>query len=223
VRNIIGQAKSAFNMYDAMQEGKIILVNLAKGISGEETSKLIGKIFAMQIKLSALKRARIPEEDRQPFYLYVDEFQNYVSTSFESILSEARKYRLGLVVAHQYVDQLKQEGLGGNLDLSKTIFGNVGSMFVFKVGAPDAEFLAKEFEPEFSQTDLTSTEMFMGACKISINNQQSRPFSFKAKVPYSIPAKNSPEKVQVIKQISSLKWGSKREIVDKEIYFRVGV
>jgi hypothetical protein len=96
-------------------------------------------------------------------------------------------------------------------------------MFVFKVGAPDAEFLAKEFEPEFSQTDLTSTEAFMGACKISINNQQSRPFSFKAKIPYGIPAKNSPEKIQIIKQISSLKWGSKREIVDKEIFFRVGV
>lgn len=109
VRNIIGQAKSAFNMYDAMQEGKVILVNLSKGISGEETSKLIGKIFSMQVKLSALKRAKIAEEDRKPFYLYVDEFQNYVSASFESILSEARKYRLGLTVAHQYIDQLKSE------------------------------------------------------------------------------------------------------------------
>lgn len=223
VRNIIGQAKSAFNMYQAMQERKIILLNLAKGVSGEETSKLIGKIIAMQVKLSALKRAKIPEEERVPFYLYVDEFQNYVSASFESILSEARKYRLGLTVAHQYIDQLKSEGLGGNLDLSKTIFGNIGSMFVYKVGAPDAEFLTKEFEPEFSQTDLTSTEAFMGACKISVNNQQTRPFSFKAKIPYHLPAKNTAEKVQIIKQISALKRGSKREIVDKEIYFRVGV
>ena len=96
-------------------------------------------------------------------------------------------------------------------------------MFVYKVGAPDAEFLAKEFEPEFNQTDLTSTEAFMGACKISINNQQTRPFSFKAKIPYVLEARNSPEKVQIIKQISSLKWGTKRELVDKEIYFRVGV
>ncbi|GHW02232.1 hypothetical protein AGMMS50249_0180 [candidate division SR1 bacterium] len=223
VRNIIGQAKSAFKMYDAMQQKKVILLNLSKGISGEETSKLIGKIIAMQVKLSALKRAKIPESERVPHYLYVDEFQNYVSGSFESILSEARKYKLGLVVAHQYVDQLKTEGLGGSLDLSKTIFGNVGSMFVFKVGAPDAEFLAKEFEPEFTQTDLTSTEAFMGACKISIHNQQTRPLSFKAKVPYSIPAKNTSEKVQLIKQISSLKRGSKREIVDKEIYYRIGV
>jgi len=223
VRNIIWQPKSAFKMYDAMQQKKIILLNLAKGISWEETSKLIGKIIAMQVKLSALKRARIAAEDRVPHYLYVDEFQNYVSASFESILSEARKYRLGLVVAHQYTDQLKQEWLGGNLDLSKTIFGNIGNMFVYKVGAPDAEFLAKEFEPEFNQTDLTSTEKFMGACKISIHNQQTRPFTFKAKIPYDLPIKNSPEKVQIIKQISSLKWGTKRELVDKEVYYRVGV
>lgn len=223
VRNIIGQSKSAFKMYDAMQQKKIILMNLAKGISGEETSKLIGKIIAMQVKLSALKRAKIEEKDRVPHYLYVDEFQNYVSQSFESIMSEARKYRLGLVVAHQYTDQLKQGGLWGELDLSKTIFGNIGNMFVYKVGAPDAEFLAKEFEPEFSQTDLTSTEAFMGACKISINNQQTRPFSFKAKIPYVLEAKNPPEKVQIIKQISSLKRGTKRELVDKEIYFRIGV
>ena len=221
VRNIIGQSKSAFKMYDAMQQKKIILMNLAKGISGEETSKLIGKIIAMQVKLSALKRAKIEEKDRVPHYLYVDEFQNYVSQSFESIMSEARKYRLGLVVAHQYTDQLKQGGLWGELDLSKTIFGNIGNMFVYKVGAPDAEFLAKEFEPEFSQTDLTSTEAFMGACKISINNQQTRPF--KAKIPYVLEAKNPPEKVQIIKQISSLKRGTKRELVDKEIYFRIGV
>ena len=223
VRNIIGQPKSAFKMYDAMQENKIILMNLAKWISGEETSKLIWKIISMQVKLAALKRAKIPESERRPFYLYVDEFQNYVSQSFESILSEARKYKLWLCVAHQYIDQLKQEWLWWNMDLSKTIFGNIGTMFVFKVWAPDAEFLAKEFEPEFSQTDLTSTEKFMGACKISIHNQQSRPMSFKAKLPYSLPPKNTPEKVQIIKEISSLKWGSKREIVDKEIYFRVWV
>ena len=223
VRNIIGQQKSAFKMYDAMQERKVILLNLAKGISWEETSKLIGKIIAMQVKLSALKRAKIKEEERVPHYLYVDEFQNYVSASFESILSEARKYKLWLVVAHQYIEQLKSNGLGGSLDLSKTIFGNVGSMFVYKVGAPDAEFLAKEFEPEFTQSDLTSAENFMGECKVSIYNEQSRPFSFKCGNPYEIPIKNSPEKVQIIKQISALKWGSKREIVDKEIYFRVGV
>ena len=228
VRNIIGQPKSAFKMYDAMQEKKIILMNLAKWIAGEETSKLIWKIISMQVKLSALKRAKIPESERVPHYLYVDEFQNYVSASFESIMSEARKYKLWLVVAHQYIEQLKQEWLGWNMDMSKTIFGNIWNMFVYKVWAPDAEFLAKEFEPEFNQTDLTSTEEFMGACKISINNQQTRPFTFKSKVlypwhPHGLPYRNSPEKVQIIKEISSLRWWSKREIVDKEIYFRVWV
>jgi len=228
VRNIIGQPKSAFKIYDAMQEKKIILMNLAKWIAGEETSKLVGKIIAMQVKLAALKRAKIPESERVPHYLYVDEFQNYVSASFESILSEARKYKVWLVVAHQYIEQLKQEWLWWNMDMSKTIFGNIWNMFIFKTWAPDAEFLQKEFEPEFNQTDLTSTEAFMWACKISINNQQTRPFTFKSKVlypwfPHWMPYRNTPEKVQIIKEISSLKRWSKREIVDKEIYFRVGV
>lgn len=228
VRNIIGQPKSAFNMFDAMQEKKIILLNLAKWIAWEETSKLVWKIISMQAKLSALKRAKIPESERVPHYLYVDEFQNYVSASFESILSEARKYKLWLVVAHQYIEQLKQEWLGWSMDMSKTIFWNVWNMFVFKVWAPDAEFLQKEFEPEFTQTDLTSPEAFMGACKVSVNNQQTRPFSFKAKVlypwsPHGLPFRNSPEKVEIIKQISSLKRWTKRELVDKEIYFRIWV
>ena len=109
VRNIIGQPKSAFNFGQAMQEGKIILCKLAKGLVGEDNSKLIGRMIAMQIKLAALKRAAIAPEDRAPFFLYVDEFQNYVSQSFESILSEARKYRLGLTIGHQYMDQLHQK------------------------------------------------------------------------------------------------------------------
>ena len=228
VRNIIWQPKSAFKMFDAMQEKKIILMNLSKGTAWEETSKLVWKLIAMQAKLSALKRARIPEAERVPHYLYVDEFQNYVSASFESILSEARKYKVWLVVAHQYTDQLKQEWLWWNMDMSKTIFGNIWNMFVFKVWAPDAEFLLKEFEPEFTQTDLTSPEAFMGACKISVNNQQTRPFTFKAKVlypwyPHGLPYRNSPEKVEIIKQISALKRWTKRELVDKEIYFRIWV
>lgn len=109
VRNIIGQPKSAFNFFDAMNEGKVILVNLSKGIVGEETSKLIGRMVSMQLKLSALKRAKLDPKERTPYFLYIDEFQNYVSKSIESILSEARKYKLGLVIAHQYIDQLKQE------------------------------------------------------------------------------------------------------------------
>ncbi|MCK9467151.1 MAG: type IV secretory system conjugative DNA transfer family protein [Candidatus Absconditabacterales bacterium] len=223
IRNVIGQPKSSFNFSDAMQEGKVIMCKLAKGLTGEINSQLIGRMVAMQIKLSALKRASMPEEDRHPFFLYVDEFQNYVSRSFESILSEARKYRLGLTMAHQYIDQLKKEGLGGSLDLSKTIFGNVGTIFALKVGALDAEPLEQEFSPEFTKMDLQSSEMFKGIIKMSINGTQSRPFSITTRTIYGDPPLNTPEKIEIMKQISSLKRGTKRELVDKEIYFRVGV
>lgn len=223
IRNVIGQPKSSFNFFDAMNEKKVILVNLSKGLTGEENSKLVGRMVAMQLKLSALKRAKLEPKDRVPFFLYIDEFQNYVSKSIESILSEARKYKLGLIIAHQYIDQLKQEGLGGNLDLSKTIFGNVGNFFIHKVGAPDAEFLEKEFGPEFSAIDMVNGDTFRAAAKIVVNNQPTRPFSFQTRVPYGDPILNIPEKVEIMKQISALKRWTKRELVDKEIYFRVGV
>ncbi len=227
VRNIIWQPKSAFNFDDAMQQKKVILVKLAKWLVWEVNSQLIGRMISMQLKLAALRRASMAEKDRVVHYLYIDEFQNYVSQSIESILSEARKYKLWLTIAHQYIDQLKKEWLWGNLDLSKTIFGNVWSMFVFKVGATDAEFLEREMSPEFTQTDLVNTEAFMGACKICINGQQSRPFSFKSRIIYEAmwgpKPVNTPEKIEIMRQISALKWWTKRELVDKEIYFRVGV
>ncbi len=223
IRNIIGQLESSFNFYDAMNDKKIIICNLSKGLAGEINSQLIGRMIAMQIKIWALKRAAIPEKDRQPFFLYVDEFQNYVSKSFESILSEARKYRLWLAVAHQYIDQLRESWLGWEVDLSKTIFGNVGTIFALKVGAPDAEFLESEFSPEFNKQDLVSMDKFMGIMKMSIDSQQSKPFTFKPLNPYEIPPINTPEKLAIIKQISALKRWVKRELVDKEIYYRIGV
>jgi len=223
VRNIIWQPKSAFNFGDAMQEWKIIMCKLAKGLTWEVNSQLIGRMVSMQIKLAALKRASMPEEQRKPFYLYVDEFQNYVSESFESILSEARKYKLWLTIAHQYIDQLKKEWLGWNLDMSKTIFGNVGTILSLKVGAPDAEFLENEMSPEFSKMDLQSSDMFNWIMKMSINGSQSRPFSIKMRTIYNDPKANTPEKIEIMKQISALKRGTKRELADKEIYFRVWV
>lgn len=223
IRNVIGQPKSAFNFFDAMNEKKVILVKLAKGLTWEINSQLIGRMIAMQIKLSALKRAVLDPKDRTPFFLYIDEFQNYVSKSIESILSEARKYKLGLTIGHQYIEQLKQKWLGWELDLSKTVFGNIWNIFIFKVGAPDAEFLEKEMMPEFSQMDLVNADAHRAAVKIAINNQQSRPFSFQTRLPYKDPKANTPEKIEIMKQISSLKRWTKRELVDKEIYFRVGV
>ena len=223
VRNVIGQPKSGFNFFDAMNEKKIILCNLSKGLTGEINSQLVGRMFATQIKLATLKRASIVESHRVPFFLYVDEFQNYVSQSFESVLSEARKYRLWLVIAHQYIEQLKSSWLSGNIDLSKAIFGNVGNQLYYKVWPDDAEFLEKNVSPEFSKQDLVSIDKWKWILSLSVNGQPTRPFSINMYDPYGVTPLNSPEKVNIIKQISALKRGVKRELVDKEVYFRVGV
>jgi len=223
VRNVIGQPRSAFHFWRAMQEKKIILCNLSKWLTWEINSQLIWRMFSIQIKLHALKRAAIEEDARVPFFLYVDEFQNYVSQSFESILSEARKYRLWLSIAHQYIEQLKQSWLGGSMDLSKPIFGNIGSQLYLKVWPEDAEFLEKNVSPEFSKTDLLGMDRFKWIMTLSIDTQPSRPFTLTCTNPFAIPVVNSPEKVNIIKQISSLKRGTKRELAEKELYYRVGV
>ncbi len=223
VRNVIGQPKSGFKFFEAMNQKKIILCNLSKGLTGEINSQLIWRMFAMQIKLAALKRASIVEEERVPFFLYVDEFQNYVSQSFESVLSEARKYKLGLCIAHQYIEQLKNSGLWGSVDLSKPIFGNVGNQLYYKVGPEDAEFLEKNVSPEFNKQDMVSIDARKGVLTMSVNGQPTRPFSINMLNPHLTTPINTPEKVAIIKQISALKRGTKRELVDKEIFYRVGV
>jgi TraM recognition site of TraD and TraG len=223
VRNVIGQPKSWFNFFDAMNQKKIILCNLSKWLTWEINSQLIWRMFASQIKLSALKRASIVEDQRVPFFLYVDEFQNYVSQSFESVLSEARKYRLGLCIAHQYIEQLKNSWLWGSIDLSKPIFGNVGNQLYYKVGPEDAEFLEKNVSPEFNKNDMVSIDARKWVLTLSVWWQPTRPFSINMHNPYAEPVINSPEKVAIIKQISALKWWTKRELVDKEVFYRVGV
>lgn len=223
IRNIIWQPQSSFDIWKAMQEKKIILVNLSKWLLGPINSELIGRMVVTQIQVAAMKRAGMAEQDRVPFYLYIDECQNYVSKSIESVLAEARKYKLWIVLAHQYIDQLKKEWLGGGMDLSKAIFGNVGNMLSYKVGSNDAEFLEKEFAPEFSQQDLWNLDNFKSIFKMSVNGQATKPFSLDVQKFFTMPFTNSPEKIKVIKQISALKWGRKRELVEKEIYYRVGV
>lgn len=222
VRNIVWQPKSSFNMWEIMQQNKILLVNLSKGLIGEENSKLIGNFISTQIKVAALRRANMFEHERVPFFLYIDEFQNYVNKSIESILSEARKYRLWLAVAHQYIDQLKQRWLGWEINLGDAIFGNVWSIMSYKVWAKDAEFLEKEFAPEIGQSDLVNMDTRMGVMKLSVDTQPSRPFTMYANNPYE-PAYNPPEKVVIMKQIAALKRGRKKDLVEKEIFFRVGV
>src|SRR5574344_2787521 len=143
MRNIVGQVKSAINLRQIMDEGKILIMNLSKGRIGEDNSALIGEMMITKIQLAAISRVDIPEKERKDFYLYIDEFQNFSTDSFANILSEARKYRLDLILAHQYIEQLTEK-------VKPAVFGNVGTMIVFRVGAADAEELAKEFLPTFT-------------------------------------------------------------------------
>lgn len=180
IRNIVGQSKSTINIFDMMNEGKIFLVNVSKGRIGEDNSKLIGGMIITKLQLAAMERVRIPEDERKDFYLYVDEFQNFVTDSFASILSEARKYRLNLTVAHQYTAQLVTKESSNVRD---AIFGNVGTMIIFRVGADDADFLEKEFAPEFTPEDLVNLPNFKIYLKLMIDGITSRPFSAKTLPP----------------------------------------
>ncbi len=221
IRNIIGQPTSSFDMFKAMQENKVILVNLSKWYLGEINSHLLGRILTTKIKVSALQRASIPEDQRNPFYLYIDEFQNYVSESIESVLSEARKYKLWLGVAHQYIEQLKQSWLWGQMDLSKAIFGNVWSIMSYKVWPEDADFLERVFWPEFTKDDLVNIDKYKGVMRLSVDSQPTKPFSIDALNPFEEPKVNDEEKKKVIKEISALKWWRRKDLVEKEINYRV--
>ena len=223
IRNIIWQPQSSFDIGDAMQQKKIILVNLSKWLLWAVNSELIGRMIVTQIQVAAMRRAWMPESERVPFYLYIVECQNYVSKSIESVLSEARKYKLGVVLAHQYIDQLKKDWLGGWMDLSKAIFGNVGNWLVYKIWSGDAEQLEKEFTPEFTQQDLINLDNFKSVFKMSINNQATKPFSLDVPKYWTMPYANTPEKIAIIKQISALKRWRKKELVEKEVYYRVWV
>ncbi|MDD2515643.1 MAG: DUF87 domain-containing protein [Candidatus Gracilibacteria bacterium] len=222
MRNIIGQVKSSFNVNEIMQSQRIFLINLSKGILGDVNSNLLGLIVVSKIQMAAMARAKMEKEERKDFFLYIDEFQNYVTDSIESILSEARKYRLGLIVAHQYLAQLqKSDALTkSNLDLSKAIFGNVGSIMSYKIGPEDAEFMAKQFTPIFSEQDLINMDKFKGVMKLCIGGQASPAFSMIPTNPYLETGDKSLAKAY--KELSRLKYGRDREFVEKEIIFRIG-
>src|SRR3990167_2263781 len=183
IRNIVGQPQSSLNLYEAMNQEKIILVNVSKGRIGEDTSQLLGAMVITKLQLAAMERVRIPEEERKDFYLYVDEFQNFATDSFASILSEARKYRLNLVMAHQYVGQLVTDT---STRVRDAVFGNVGTMIAFRVGATDAEFLEKEFEPEVTIEDLVGLPNHHIYLKLMIDQVRSRPFSASTLPPLAI-------------------------------------
>jgi hypothetical protein len=170
LRNIVGQKESSFDIRKVMDKGKILIVNLSKGKIGEDNCALLGAMIVAKIQLAALSRADIPESQRRSFYLYVDEVQNFMTLSFADILSEARKYALHLTLAHQYIEQLDER-------IRAAIFGNVGTMISFRVGATDAQYLAKEFKPTFTETDLVNLANYDIYLKLMIDGITSRPFS----------------------------------------------
>lgn len=221
MRNIIGQPKSAFNVRQVMDTQKVLLVNLSKGKIGDTNAQLLGLIFVNKISMAAMGRADMPRSERKRFYLYVDEFQNFVTDAFATILSEARKYELALIMAHQYISQLVLEGGGGGGNkLRDAVFGNVGTLMSFKIGAEDAEYMAKEFAPVLSEQDVIGIPNFNCYSKLNINNVQSRPFSM-ATI-WDESGRN--EKLAgLIKEYSRMKYGRKKVFVDQEIEDRIGI
>jgi len=174
IRNIVGQRESSMSLREIMDNKKILILNLSKGRMGEDASALLGAMMITKIQLAAMSRVDIPEDEREDFYLYVDEFQNFATESFANILSEARKYRLCLTMAHQYIAQLEQ---GSNTVVRDAVFGNVGTLIVFRVGAADAEFLEKEFAPQFMLEDLVNLPKYRIYLKLMVNGVSTDPFS----------------------------------------------
>ena len=217
MRNTIGQTKSAFNFREVMDTKKILLINLSKGKIGDLNTQLLGLVVVARIQMAAMSRADTPEKDRKDFYLYVDEFQNFATDSFCSILSEARKYHLGLIMAHQYIKQLEKKQ---DTSIRDAVFGNVGTMMSFKVGADDAEYMAKEYAPVLTESDVLGIANYKAYIKLNIKNTTSRPFSLETIWDTS---KQNPKIAEIVKEYSRMKYGRKRDFVDQEIASRIGI
>jgi len=209
MRPIICQQKSAFDFRKIMDEKKIFIVNLSKGKLGDFNSYLLGLVIVGKFLMAAFSRVDVPEEQRPDFYMYIDEFQNFTTDSIATILAEASKYKLDLIIAHQFIGQLRE-------NIRDAVFGNVGSMAVFRIGADDAEFLIKQFEPVFNKQDLLNIDNFNAYLKLLINNQTGLPFNIRC---YP-PAQANPEIAEKIKEVSRLKYGREKSIVEKEIFER---
>ena len=210
IRNIIGQPKSSFNLRDMMDQNKIIIINLSKGRVGEANANLLGSMLITKIYLAAMSRADVSEKELQKlpnFYLYVDEFQSFANESFADILSEARKYKLNLTIAHQYIEQMSEE-------VRAAVFGNVGTMITFRVGAFDAEVLEKEFAPQFTAEDLVNLGMFQLYLKLMIDGASSQPFSASSMPPIKEPEVS--HRTEVI-EMSRKQFAMKRAEVEQAI------
>lgn len=211
MRNIIGQPHSSFDFRKAMDEKKIVLCNLSKGILGEEDAKFLGLILVPKILAAAMSRQNVPMEQRPDFFLYVDEFQNFATEDFAAILSEARKYRLNLIVANQFIGQIDEE-------IKNAVFGNVGTMVSFRVGVTDANFLQHEFAPTFNENDLTNVEKYHAYIKTIVDNEPVPAFSMSLyKDIKAQEARMNPKLAEMVKQLSRLKYGKDKELVEAEI------
>ncbi len=212
IRNIVGQPRSSIDVRDIMDNQKILLLDLAKGKMGEDNSALLGAMMITKLQLAAMSRIDIPESQRRDFFLYVDEFQNFITESFANILSEARKYRLNLILAHQYIEQL------GDV-VKAAVFGNVGTIICFRVGAEDAEFLEKEFEPVFVQNDLVNLPRYNVYLRLMIDGITSDPFSARTLPPIAQLTHNREKIIKVSRE----RYGSEREEVESKILRWTGV
>lgn len=207
IRNIIGQVHSTIDLRKIMDEQKIFIVNLSKGKVGEDNSALLGAMIITKMQLAAMSRVDTAMEERKDFYVYVDEFQNFATESFANILSEARKYRLNLIMAHQYIEQLHEK-------VKAAIFGNVGTLVCFRVGAEDAEFLEKEFMPEFVANDLVNLAKHTIYVKLMIDGIASKPFSAVTLPPYPHPLESYKD---VIVENTRNHYGTPRKVVEEKI------
>lgn len=214
IRPIIAQEKSAFNFRKAMDENKIILLNLSKGKIGEMNSNLLGMIVIGKLLFAAMSRVDLEEDQRQDFYLYIDEFQNFITESISVILSEARKYKLNLILAHQFIAQLTK---GGDTSIRDAIFGNVGTIISYRIGVEDAETIAKQMAPVVSEYDLINMPKYTCYVKLLIDNANPPAFNFQPQ----LPEKGNYELAAAIKELSRMKYGRDRKIVDAEVDQRV--
>lgn len=211
MRNIIGQNKSAFDLRDVMDNKKILLVNLSKGRLGELNAKLLGMIFVMKFQAAAMSRANIPESERTDFSLYVDEFQNFSTDSFATIMSEARKYHLNLIVANQFTTQLTEE-------IRDAVFGNMGTIVSFRIGQNDVDSMSRYFQPTFDGDDLLRVPNYNSIVRTLVNGVPTQPFSMATLPPLGTP---NPKLADALKQLSAAKYGRPKKEVESEIFERI--
>lgn len=209
IRNIVGQVRSSIDIREVMDKQKILILNLSKGRLGEDASALMGAMMITKIQLAAMSRIDQPEHERKDFYLYVDEFQNFATESFANILSEARKYRLNLIIAHQYIEQVEEE-------VQAAVMGNVGTILAFRIGAADAEAMTLEFAPYFDEEDLVNLAKYDTYLKLMIDGVASNPFSATTLPPLEQWIKKSGNVGKIV-QVNRERYGRPREIVEDKI------